>query len=119
MTPGGPGEWWIGEWHIARVAAVLADSALAIRYAAIALQRVEEAGWSGWRLASAREGMARADAAAGDRVARDHFVALTAEALLTEEDAEEREIIAEQLASVPVARRNPVSTSDRHGRVIL
>jgi hypothetical protein len=111
---GGPGEWWIGEWQIARVAAALGDSALAIRYAFTALRRVEEAGWSGWRLASARDGMARAYAASGDRLARDHFVALTNEALLTEEDAEEREIIADQLASVPVAT-SPRSSRSRSG----
>jgi hypothetical protein len=102
---GGPEEWWVGDWQIARVAAALGEGSLALRYATNALDGVERAGWGGWRLASAREGMARAHAAAGSRAERDRFVLLADEALRAETDDEDRAIIAGQLTSVPTGEQ--------------
>lgn len=98
---GGPEQWSVSDWQIGRVASLLGEPGLALRYAATALERVQHEGWTGWKLASACEGMARAYAAAGNASERDRYVALASEALATEPDPEEREIIAGQLATLP------------------
>jgi hypothetical protein len=98
---GGPEQWWMGDWQIAHVASLLGEAGLALSYATMALERVQDEGWTGWRLASAYEGMARACASAGDGEGRDRFVDLAGEALEGEADPEEREVMARQLASVP------------------
>ena len=55
----------------------------------------------GWRLASCYEGLARAHAAAGHREERDSFIRLSESVLETEEDDEDRGLIASQLRSIP------------------
>jgi hypothetical protein len=100
---GGPGEVATGDWQVAHVASLLGMADLALMFAARNLAIAEAEGWDGWRLASAHEGMARACATAGDTNGRDAHVA-TARRLLDEErDAESRQVIAEQLATVPDA----------------
>src|SRR5205807_4601262 len=74
---------------------------LALRYARSALDIAEAGGWTGWRLASCHEGMARAYATAGDRAARDRHVALARAALRGADDPGDRELIESQLAPCP------------------
>jgi hypothetical protein len=91
----------VGDWQIAHVASLLGFPDLALAYARTALDRGIAIGSTGWRLASCYEGMARASAAAGRPDERDRFIRLSEEALETEDDAEEREVIASQLRSIP------------------
>jgi hypothetical protein len=99
---GGPAEIATGDWQIAHVLSLLGEGGLALRFAVRSLNAAEAEGWSGWRLASAHEGMARAYAAAGDAAARDAHVASARSALATEPSDEERTVIEGQLATVPI-----------------
>jgi hypothetical protein len=98
---GGEEQLAIGDWFIGHVAAHLGLSELALRFSRRALDRVHAAGIEGWLLASAYEGMARASAVAGAREERDRYAAMSRSTLETVEDPEEREIIEEQLGSIP------------------
>lgn len=91
----------VGDWQIAHVASVLGHADLALRWAKRALERAIQNGWTDWRLASCYEGMARAYATAGNGRERDHWVVLARAVLDSLDDADDRELIASQLASVP------------------
>ena len=98
---GGDEQLAVGDWFIGHVAAHLGLSALAVRFSGRALDRVESLGIGGWLLASAYEGMARAHACAGDTEGRARYTALAEAALDGIDDPEEREVIEEQLRSIP------------------
>jgi hypothetical protein len=91
----------IGDWQIAHVLCQLGDGDLALQFAQAALERASDNGWQDWRLASCVEGMARAHAARGDKVARD-FYAQRCQALIEALPVgEDRDLITSQLSSVP------------------
>ena len=92
----------MGDWQVAHVFSRLDYGDVARRFARRALAAAEREGWDGWRLASMHEGMARACAASGDATGRADHVAAAESALAREPDAEERETIAAQVASVPL-----------------
>jgi hypothetical protein len=98
---GGPEEISTGDWQVAHAASLVGLGDLALLFARRNLATAEAQGWSGWRLASAHEGVARACAVGGDRTGRDEHVAAAEAALAAEPDDEERQIVAEQLATVP------------------
>ena len=98
---GGDEQLAIGDWFIGHVAAHLGLAALAVRFSGRALDRVEAAGIGGWLLASVYEGMARAHACAGDAEGRQRYTLLAEAALEAIEDPEEREVIEDQLRSIP------------------
>jgi hypothetical protein len=100
---GGPPQVITGDWQVAHVLALVGDAALSLRFATRALDGAIAAGFTGWRLASVHEGMARAHAAAGDAAARAEHVAAAEAALAAETDAKDATVIADQLASVPPA----------------
>ena len=72
-----------------------------MRFAARNLAAAEAEGWSGWQLASAPEGMARACAAAADGEGPTRHVSACEAALATEPEDGGRGVIAGQLATVP------------------
>lgn len=92
---------WMGDHQIANACSHLGLGALALRFVESALERVEANGWTGWRLASCHEGLARAHAVLGDDEARDRHVDLAREALAGEPDVEDRAVVEEQLATLP------------------
>ena len=98
---GGPEEISTGDWQVAHAASLLGLGDLALLFARRNLATAEAQGWSGWRLASAHEGMARAFAVAGDAGGRARHLDAARIALDAEPDAEERQVIADQLATVP------------------
>ena len=100
---GGDEQRAVGDWQIAHVASLLGNADLALAWARRALDRVEQNGWTDWRLASCYEGMARAQSVAGNGPERDRWVALAREVLAGLEDEEDRELIESQLASVPAS----------------
>lgn len=90
----------IAEWMVARCYSELGHGDLALRFARAALAK-QPPDAPAWMRASLFEGMARAHAANGDRIARDEAFAAASAALEDEPDATERKIIADQLATVP------------------
>jgi hypothetical protein len=94
----------IAEWMVARCYSELGEGALALRFARAALSE-QPSDAPAWMRASLLEGMARAHAANGDAVARDEAFAAAKAALADESDEEERQIIADQLATVPEVDR--------------
>jgi hypothetical protein len=98
---GGPEELASGDWQIAHVASLAGLPDVANLFARRNLHAAVENGWTGWRLASAHEGMARACAVNGDANGRAHHIAAAAAALADEPDEESRDLIASQLATVP------------------
>lgn len=91
----------IADWQIAHVASLLGYGDLAVAHATSALRRVQAAGLPDWLHASALEGLARAHAAAGNRAQRDAYLQRATEAATRVADAQERELIASQIATVP------------------
>ena len=59
------------------------------------------AGYSGWKLASVHEGMARAAAVNGDATGRAAHIEAAEAALAEEPSTEDAQMIADQLATVP------------------
>lgn len=97
---GGAREHAIGDWQVAHVLALLGDGALSLSFARQALATVEAHEWTDFTLASAYEGVARAYAALGDKTGREEYAAKCREVLETL-PAEDRDVIAGQLATVP------------------
>jgi hypothetical protein len=91
----------VGDWFIGHVAAHLGLAGVAQRFSQRALDRVEASGLDGWLLASVYEGMARAAACAGNAEDRARYTELATGALAAVDDPEEREVIEEQLSSIP------------------
>ena len=91
-----------GDWQVAHVASLMGDGPLALRFARGALDAAEKQGWDGWRLASAHEGVARAYATNGDAAKASEHVAAARAALEREPSAEDRQLVADQLATVLV-----------------
>jgi hypothetical protein len=97
---GGPQQATIADWMVARCFSVLGEGRLAVRFAEAALA-AEPPDAPAWLRGSLLEGLARAHAANGDQAARDDAFAGAVVALADEPNEEDRELIAEQLASVP------------------
>ena len=92
----------IGEWQVARVYAVLGRAEPALFHARRCLEYANRPDTDDWLLASAHEGLARAQAVAGDlesaRDSRD-----TALALLDKiADAEDRKVVAGDIDTLPI-----------------
>ena len=91
-----------GEWQCSRVYVELGRPAPALHHARRCLAYAARPGVAAWMRASAEEALARALLLADDRpgalAARDRGLAL----LATEQDEEDREIIAADLASLPL-----------------
>jgi hypothetical protein len=90
-----------GDWQVAHVAALLGYGELSVTFATRNLAAAMEHGWSGWQLASAHEGVARAWAAAGDPAKRDEHIAAANVALEGEDDPDNAQVVIDQLASIP------------------
>ncbi|MEO8240731.1 MAG: hypothetical protein ABI832_00390 [bacterium] len=98
---GGPREWAIGEWQIARVYSVLGRGEPALFHARVALDLTADGALGAFLAGSAEEVMARACRAAG-RAAdaqRHHAAALALADQVS--DAEEREVLMADLAAAP------------------
>jgi len=94
----------VADWMVSRCFADLGDGPLAVRFATAALAS-EPDDAPVWMRASFQEGLARAHAANGDQRGRDEAAARASELLADEPSEKNRELIAEQLASVPDCAR--------------
>jgi hypothetical protein len=92
----------ISDWQVAHAASLAGLSDTALAFARAAVERSESAKLPLWLQASAREGLARAYAAAGDRAGYDREAQRATELLAQVDDPEDSELIRSQLASIPV-----------------
>jgi DNA-binding transcriptional MerR regulator len=95
-----------GEWQVSRVYATLGRGEPALVHARRALELAEAAAKAGvaddWDLAAALEGLARAQAVAGDRAAAVETRAKARRALADVADPEDRQLIEQDLETTPV-----------------
>ena len=92
-----------GEWQVSRVYAVLGRGEPALYHARRCLE-INEANDSfreDWELGSAYEALARAYAVAGDRAAREEWKARAVAELAKIEDAEDRQVLEQDIATLP------------------
>jgi len=90
-----------GDWMISRAAAAVGEGALSVNYGLVANEGARDNSTPDWLKASTAEGLARAYAAVGMDSERDHWIDVAARLVERISDAEDREIIATQLTSVP------------------
>ena len=91
-----------GEWQCSRVYAVLGRGEPALWHARRCLAFAQDPSAEDWDLASAYEALARASAVAGDPGAAADWKAKAAAALETIADKDDREVIENDLATLPV-----------------
>jgi hypothetical protein len=91
-----------GEWQCSRVYAVLGRGEPALWHARRCLAICEESGAGGWDIAAAYEALARASAVAGDAKAAAGWKAKAVASLEAISDPEDREVIAGDIADLPV-----------------
>jgi hypothetical protein len=100
---GGPEQWITGDWQIAHVASLAGYPSIAIDFATAAHTAATETDVPRWLLASTCEGMARAYGAAGDAENCSQWRTRAEEILKQVDDAEDRAVVAQQLAAITVA----------------
>lgn len=92
----------IGEWQIARVYATLGHGESGLFHARRCVSYASRPGVDGWVLASAHEGLARAQAVSGDlesaRASRDTALRLLASVA----DADDRDVVARDIDTLPI-----------------
>jgi DNA-binding transcriptional MerR regulator len=99
---GGPEQLAIGEWQCARVYSVLGRGEPALHHARRCLEIATTAEVPDWLVASAHEGLARAYLVAGNRTSALDERALARGVLERVGDAEDRQIVEDDLASLPL-----------------
>ena len=99
---GGPEQLAIGEWQCARVYSVLGRAEPALHHARRCLEIATDADVPDWLIASAHEGLARAYAVAGQRESAFASRAAAEAALEKVDDAEDRQVVQDDLASLPL-----------------
>ena len=99
---GTPLQHAIGDWQISRVYSTLGRSEPAVHPARRSLAEARTVEGEPWLLASAYEGLARAYAVAGDRAAAAEWKAKAIAQLELVQDADDREIVEQDIATLPV-----------------
>ncbi len=99
---GGPEQLAIGEWQCARVYSVLGRAEPALHHARRCLEIAMAESVPDWLIASAHEGVARAYAVAGQRESALASRAAAEAVLAKVADAEDRQVVQEDLASLPL-----------------
>jgi hypothetical protein len=91
----------VADWQVAHAASLAGFADVALSFAQAAVDRVSSADVPTWLKASTHEGLARAHAAAGDRLGYEREAARARELLATVSEAGDRDLIESQLASIP------------------
>ena len=99
---GGPEQFAIGEWQCARVYSVLGRAEPALHHARRCLEIASAASLPDWLIASANEGLARAYAVSGQRESALASRAAAEAALAMVTDEEDRQVVQDDLASLPL-----------------
>lgn len=92
----------IGDWQISRVYATLGRGEPAVHHARVCLGYAQQVPDETWLLASAYEGLSRAYAVSGDRAAALEWKGKALAQLELVEDADDRDIVARDIDSLPV-----------------
>ncbi|HTR70495.1 MAG TPA: hypothetical protein VMH41_09760 [Mycobacteriales bacterium] len=90
------------DWQVAHAASLAGFGELAMTFALAAVERAESNPVPDWLVASAHEGLARAYASVGDVAGYEREAATTRELLEKVSDPDNRDLVAGQLASIPV-----------------
>ena len=98
---GGSDQFVMADWMVSRAAAATGHGKLALHYARLAYDRAQSPETPDWLRASVAEGVARAYAALGDSTHRDQWLRDAEELVAKIVDQEDRELIREQLLTVP------------------
>jgi hypothetical protein len=99
---GTPANLAVADWQVAHAASLVGLTDTAMTFAQAAVERAENDDLPLWLRASMHEGLARAHAAAQDRVGYDREAGRSRELLADVDDPEDRDLILGQLASIPV-----------------
>jgi hypothetical protein len=91
----------IADWQIAHAASLVGLPDVALRFAEAAVTRTVAGDLPLWMHASAHESLARAYAVAGDKAGYEREADMTRTLLESVTDAENRELVESQLASIP------------------
>jgi hypothetical protein len=91
----------VADWQVAHAASLAGYADLALSFAQAAVDRADGADVPIWLKASTHEGLARAHAAADDRVGYEREAATTRELLAKVDEAGDRDLVASQLDSIP------------------
>ena len=97
---GTPGNRAVGDWQLSRVYLILKRSDSAMHYAKMCLETCRRAGLRDFFLAYAYEALARACVLAGQRRDARRFLVLARKAGTDIEDAEDRKLLARDLATI-------------------
>jgi len=98
---GGPEQRVVGDWQVSRAYAAVGRGGPAVHYARLAVAGAQAYDAApGWLAASATEGLARALLADGDVVAAREAADRARELLVGVADAEDRDLVASQLAEL-------------------
>jgi transcriptional regulator GlxA family with amidase domain len=100
LEAGGPEQWAIADWMVARAAGVTGDLDLALQFAERAHAAALAPSMPDWLVASAAEGLARVYALRGETALRNTWCQTAERLVAAIHDDEERSIIAEQLAEL-------------------
>jgi hypothetical protein len=98
---GGDEQKIVSDWMVSRAAAAVGFGELSVRFAQRANEAAAEGEFPAWLQASLFEGLARAHAANGDAELRGEFLDMAQRELEQESDDEDRDLIAQQIATVP------------------
>lgn len=110
LPVGGPEQWAVSDWMVARAAGAVGMGELAIRFAWRAHVAVLGEGGPDWLVASCVEGLARAYAVVGDVGERDRWLAEAARLTSLIVDDEDRTLIESQVATVPLGGPTAITT---------
>jgi hypothetical protein len=97
---GGPEQFATGDWQVAHVACLLGHASMALDFAVAAYVTASTSDVPQWLVASTCEGLARAHSLAGHDMERDEWIQRAHEILSGIDDAEDRELIESQLATI-------------------
>jgi hypothetical protein len=100
LNAGGPEQWIVSDWMVARAAAAIGNGALAILFAQRAHSAAQENQSPDWLVASTAEGVARAYAALGDVEQFNHWFALASRLIEVIADPEDQSLIVGQLSDL-------------------
>jgi len=102
LAVGGPEQFAVSDWMVARAAGDVGAGGLALLFARRANAVAEELEGPEWLSASTAEGVARASAQCGDVDEARRWMGIATERLERITDDEDRELIADQLRSLRV-----------------
>jgi hypothetical protein len=101
LAAGGPEQWIISDWMVARAAGATGSVDTALRFALRAYEAARASDTPDWLVASSAEGVARAYAVAGNTEEFAHWAALASRLVEVIADPENKSLIEGQLSDIP------------------